>query len=472
MAEALVFYPSPAIGHLVSMVELGKLILTHCPSISIHILVTNQAYDAGATTPYIASVSATVPSLTFHHLSAISLPPDYSTTSPNLETLALDLIRLNNPNIRQALESITREYSVKAFVMDFFCSVVQPIVRELRVPSFFFFTSGAGFLSFFLYWPILHEKYTENFKDLKLCLPVPGLPPLPAGDVAKPLLVRDDPCYVGLLNSAVQLRTSDGIIVNSFDKLEPRAIQAIVDGECIPGGSTPPLFCIGPLISSESRRGEDGHALPGFFSWLDAQPGGSVVFLCFGSLGVFSVEQLKAIATGLENSLQRFLWVVKNPDTTAKGDFDLRPLLPDGFLDRTDGRGMLVKSWVPQVEVLKHGSVGGFVTHCGWNSVLEAVSAGVPMIAWPLYAEQRHNRVMMVEEMGIALGVEESEGGFVAEEAVERVVKELMLSAGGLRDKMSCLKGEAGVAMREGGSSHVALSKFTRNVVGPGNVFN
>ena len=91
-----------------------------------------------------------------------------------------------------------------------------------------------------------------------------------------------------------------------------------------------------------------------------------------------------------------------------------------------------MKSWAPQVEVLNHDSVGGFVTHCGWNSVLEAVCAGVPMVAWPLYAEQRLNRVLLVEEMKLALSIDESENGFVTGNEVEKRVRELMESEGKL----------------------------------------
>ena len=87
----------------------------------------------------------------------------------------------------------------------------------------------------------------------------------------------------------------------------------------------------------------------------------------------------------------------------------LELLLPEGFLERTKDRGFLVNSWAPQVEILNHGSVGGFVTHCGWNSLLEARCAGVPMVAWPLYAEQRMNRIFLVEEIKVALAFREAE---------------------------------------------------------------
>ena len=128
-------------------------------------------------------------------------------------------------------------------------------------------------------------------------------------------------------------------------------------------------------------------------TWLDARPAGSVVFLCFGSASSVPAEQLKEIAVGLERSGHAFLWAVSAPvapdaDSTkrfeGRGEAALEALLPDGFLDRTRGRGLVVPKWAAQVEVLRHPATGAFVTHCGWNSTLEAVTAGVPMVCWPM----------------------------------------------------------------------------------------
>ena len=196
------------------------------------------------------------------------------------------------------------------------------------------------------------------------------------------------------------------------------------------------------------------------------------MFLCFGSMGLFSKEQLKETAVGLERSEQRFLWVVRSPPTKEESkDFspppepDLDSLLPDGFLDRTKERGLVVKQWAPQVDVLNHDSVAGFVTHCGWNSVLESVVAGVPMVAWPLYAEQRFNKTMLVEELKLALPMNESEGGLVSAAEVEKRVRELMASEEGnsIRERVRAKKEEAIVATSEGGSSRIALAKLVQS---------
>lgn len=160
----------------------------------------------------------------------------------------------------------------------------------------------------------------------------------------------------------------------------------------------------------------------------------------------------------LNRSNQRFLWVVKNPPNSSNTEVELESVLPEGFLERSKEKGMVVKSWAPQAAILRHESVGGFVTHCGWNSVVEGVSNGVPMIAWPLYAEQLLNSVVLVQEMKVAIPITNRLGDeelTVSAEEVEKKMRELMgVEGNGLRE--TCLKiREMGMAAwnRDGAAS-------------------
>ncbi|WCJ36741.1 UDP-glycosyltransferase 88A1 [Euphorbia peplus] len=462
MAPALVLLPSPAIGHLNSMVELGKFIHSSQPSLSIHILVFPAPYNSGDTSSCIENVSCTIPSINFHSLPAVS----HSKTAVNYETLTFEVLHLSQPNVRQLLISISETSTISALVLDFFCASYLSVASALKIPGYFFYTSSGASLSLFLYTRILHQKYTKSFKDLNdTFLDVPGLPPVPATDMPMAVLDRKDKAYEFFLETSGLLSKASGIMINTYESLESRALMAISEGQCMPDSTTPPIFCIGPLIST---HGEKDTTVPEWFSWLDSQSSGSVVFLCFGSLGLFSKEQLIEIAIGLERSGQRFLWVVRNPPEiekglaiSAKADPDLDSLLPEGFLTRTKERGYVVKSWAPQIDVLNHDAVGGFVTHCGWNSVLEAVCAGVPMVAWPLYAEQRFNRIMMVHDMKIALSMDEGENGFVAASEVEKRIIELMDADSSklLREQSVAMKTAVNEALNDGGSSSVALSR-------------
>ncbi|XP_058103040.1 UDP-glycosyltransferase 88B1-like [Magnolia sinica] len=469
--DTIVLYPSPGMGHLISMVELGKRIHSITPAFStISILIPEAPFNTGSTAPYIHCVTTSHPSITFHHLpSPISLST-FSSPSPHHETLIFHLVQLNNPNVIQTLKSISLSFSIRALVYDMFCATVIDVTTQLNIPTYCFFTSGAAVLAVFLHFPTLHRLHSISFKDLQSPLHVPGVPPFPASAMPLPILDRNDESYHGSLHATSRIPKSSGIIVNSFDALETRAMKAILDGSCVPDGPTPPVSCIGPLIAPGDSPDKSD-----CLAWLDSQPRRSVVFLCFGSLGLFSAAQLKEIAVGLEKSGQRFLWVVRSPPTEDKSkrflappDPDLDALLPEGFMERTKDRGMVVKSWAPQVAVLKQESVGGFVTHCGWNSALEAVCEGVPMLAWPLYAEQHINRVFMVEEMKIALPLEMDDKGFVNASQLERGVRELMDSEQGkaLSQWLLAMKESSMAAMSEGGSSYTALTELTQLWIG------
>ncbi|XP_022890352.1 UDP-glycosyltransferase 88B1-like [Olea europaea var. sylvestris] len=465
MADTIVLYPSPGIGHLISMVELGKLLLKHRPSFSITIFITTAPYTTGVTAPYINHVASTTSSITFHQLSTVELSP--TSAAIPFEELLFEIPRLNNPYLHEALQNISQKSNLLAFFIDFFCNAAFEVSSKLGIPTYYFYTSGASALCVFLHIPTLHETITKNIKDVHDYIKIPGTPPIYSQDLPKVLFDRESRIYKLFLETAVQMGKSSGILVNSFEALESRAVKALSDGLSIPNSPTPPVHCIGPLIASKDNgSNNDEHEC---LSWLNLQPSKSVVFLCFGSMGSFTAEQLQEMAAGLENSGHRFLWVVRNPPTddetkgnSAPAEPDLDALLPEGFLERTKDKGLVVKSWAPQLEVLNHDSIGGFVTHCGWNSALEAICAGVPMLAWPLYAEQRMNRVFMVEELKVALGLTESTNGFVTAVELNKQVRELMDSDNGkaVKDQVMVMRNCAKAAIQDGGSSRVALEKL------------
>ncbi|KAI3419581.1 Glycosyltransferase [Psidium guajava] len=468
MDSSIVLYPSPGRGHLASMVELAKHILGHHPSFSVTILLLSTPPPD---THFIAAVSATHPSITFHHLPAVSLPnSDHLSSSPaNFILSNFEIVRLHNPTLHETLVSLSKSSAIKAFIIDFFCNAAFGVTASLKIPTYYYYTSGASGLASFLYVPALHKKYPDSFKDLDAHILMPGFPPVSPRDMPMAISDRSLKVYGYFLDTAVQMANSAGLIINTFDSFEASALRALRDGLCVPDGATPPTYCVGPLVATGGAIGGGGerHECLG---WLDSQPRRSVLFLSFGSMGVFSTRQLKEMALGLERSGVPFLWVVRAPPhhDEARGALaELKPsvesFLPEGFVDRTRGRGMIVESWAPQVEVLSHGSVGGFVTHCGWNSVLEAVCHGVAMLAWPLYAEQRLNRAYLVKEMKLALSVKESEeDGLVSADELEKQVDELMRSEKGraVRDRVLAMRDAAAVALSKGGSSRSALAEL------------
>nr|BAJ11651.1 glucosyltransferase [Sinningia cardinalis] len=470
MEDTIVFYTSPGIGHLLSMVELGKLILHRYHFSTIHVLITTGFDDSPTTAAYIHQISETNPFITFHRFPSLHME-----TSPNASfgTRLFEFIRLNATNVHQTLQEIMKTSNVRALVIDFFCSSAFPVSESLGIPVFYFFTSGLAALAAYLYFPTLHNQVDQSFRDLvNTKFHIPGLPPLPAKHMPRPVWYRNEPSYHDILYFSQHLAKSSGILVNTFDGLEPNALKAITDGLCIPDVPTPPIYNIGPLIADAVRTAGDQNLMHHSLTWLDAQPNQSVVFLCFGSRGSFSADQLREIATGLERSAQKFLWVVKKPpvDETNKevkelGELNTTGIMPEGFLDRTKDRGTLVDSWVPQVKVLEHPAVGGFVTHCGWNSTLEAVMAGVPMVAWPLCAEQHLNKAALVEDMKMAIPMELREvDEFVLAEEVEKRIREVMEvdKSKELREQCHKMKSMSFDARGKLGSSTAALDKVVQ----------
>ncbi|KAJ0086800.1 hypothetical protein Patl1_07072 [Pistacia atlantica] len=472
MKDSIVIYPSPGRGHLVSMIELAKLIVTHYPSFSITVIIPEAPFETGSTDEYVESISATVPSITFHHLPTIptttttTTSATTSSSSLDLQTQTFELSLQNNHNFHQALLLISKSSNIKALILDFFCNPSFKISAILEIPTYYYKPGGLSSLTVFLNLPTFHKNTKKSLKELgNKEINIPGMPvPLRAKDMPYPMQDRTRKVYHYFLETAIQMPKSAGIIVNTVETLEKTALNAILDGQCTPRQPAPRIYCIEPLIVSSdgSRSGESRHEC---LNWLDMQPKGSVVFLSFGSLGKFSAPQLKEMALGLEKSGVRFLWVVRPPEGAV--DAILESLLPQGFLERTRDRGYVAKSWAPQVQVLSHESVGGFVCHCGWNSVLEAIRGGVPMLVWPLYAENKLNKVSVVEELKVALAVEAEDDGLVSAEELEKLITKLINSKEGklIKERVMGLKEEVSVALKEGGPSRVALANLIESIL-------
>ncbi|KAJ6948944.1 hypothetical protein NC651_003066 [Populus alba x Populus x berolinensis] len=184
--------------------------------------------------------------------------------------------------------------------------------------------------------------------------------------------------------------------------------------------------------------------------WLDLKEPNSVLYICFGSLLEFPAAQLREIALALEASGQNFIWVVR------KGEEEW---LPEGFERRMEGKGLIIRGWAPQVLILDHNAVGGFMTHCGWNSTLEAVTAGVPLVTWPLYAEQFDNEKLITDVLKIGIGVGALEWSRYPKKILKAIVQ-LMVGeeAEEIRNRARELQEMARNAMEEGGSSYSDLT--------------
>ncbi|GAY53355.1 hypothetical protein CUMW_148680 [Citrus unshiu] len=202
------------------------------------------------------------------------------------------------------------------------------------------------------------------------------------------------------------------------------------------------------------------------FQWLDDLAESSVVFLCFGSSGSFDVAQVKEIAIGLERSGYNFLWSLRvsspKDEVSAHRYVTNNGVFPEGFLERIKGRGMIC-GWVPQVEILAHKAIGGFVSHCGWNSILESLWYGVPIATWPIYAEQQLNAFRMVKELGLALDLRldyRVGSDLVMAGDIESAVRCLMDGENKIRKKVKEMAEISRKSLMEGGSSFNSIGQF------------
>lgn len=206
-----------------------------------------------------------------------------------------------------------------------------------------------------------------------------------------------------------------------------------------------------------------------YLAWLDRQPPKSVIFISFGTTTSLSDEEIKEIAVGLERSGQNFIWVLRDADRADVFVGEARkPLLPEGFEERVEGRGIIARDWAPQFEILGHPSTGGFMSHCGWNSCTESISAGVPMAAWPMHSDQPLNAILISQLLRVGFIVREwkSRDEIVRSERVEESVRRLMASEEGdeLRQRAAELSAAIKESVEENGVATADLNTFIAHI--------
>jgi len=345
-------------------------------------------------------------------------------------------------------------------VADSFAFEALDFAKEFNLLSYIYFPSSATTLSWYLYVLKFDKETSCEYRDLPEPVQVPGCVPIHGRDLNNQAQDRSSEVYKLFLDRAQKFCLADGIFVNSFLEMEASPIRALKEEE----RGYPLVYPVGPIVQS----GEDAKGLE-CLAWLDKQQVGSVLFVSFGSGGTLSQEQVNELAFGLELCNHKFLWVVREPSSlafdaylSAQKDVDPLHFLPEGFLERTKEQGLVVPSWAPQIQVLGHSSVGGFLTHCGWNSILESVVHGVPLITWPLFAEQRMNAVVLSEGLKVGVRPRVGENGLVERGEIVEVIKCLMEEdeGGKMHRRIEELKEAANSAIKEEGSSTKTLSEL------------
>jgi hypothetical protein len=262
---------------------------------------------------------------------------------------------------------------------------------------------------------------------------------------------------------------SFGWLCNTAEEFEPAGLEWLRNFVKLP------VWAIGPLLPpivlkndysslsvaasgiSTRRAGKRPEiSIEKCMEWLESHSPASVLYISFGSQNSISPSQMMELAIGLEESAKPFIWVIRPPvGFEPKSEFRAE-YLPEGFEERMEKRkqGLLVRNWAPQLEILSHKSTGAFLSHCGWNSVLESLSQAVPIIGWPLAAEQAYNSKMLVEEMGVSVeltrGVQSSIDWKVVKNVIE-LVMDKKGKGGDMRSKAMVIKEQLRASVRDEG---------------------
>ncbi|GMI88958.1 UDP-dependent glycosyltransferase 76B1 [Hibiscus trionum] len=430
----LVLVMLPLQGHITPMLQLATIL--HSKGFSITIL--HPEFNSPNPSDH--------PEFTF-----VSIP-DKLTKSQLSDNDVAGFMQSLNKNcaapLQQCLNKVLASYGhIAAIIYDTLMFCAQAIADHLRLPGMTLRTSSATTLLFYTVFPELDEK------DFISKIESPELEALQLQRFRSLLSHNPTEAMVEVRAAFTNaVMSTSAIIVNSMEFLEQEALSKVK--KLVPA----PIFTIGPLHKLAptvccSLFTEDDKCI----SWLNNQAPESVIYVSFGSMAGIDKQELIEAAWGLANSELPFLWVVR---PGMVGSSEWIELLPNGFRESVGQRACIVQ-WTPQKQVLAHAAVGGFWSHCGWNSSVESICEGVPMLCKPFFGDQVLNTSYICNVWKIGLELHELERG-----NVERRIKRVMVDMEGkeMRKRAMELKKDAVVCLMKEGSTSCCLNDLTNQI--------
>ncbi|CAM6092001.1 unnamed protein product [Calypogeia fissa] len=356
-----------------------------------------------------------------------------------------------------------------AIVADMFQYWSKDLAEELGVPWYTYFSTSPFYLVVAaerseMTEAGIHPSTSPNLDDVLPERNFPGLPSVRNRDLPEALFFFQK-FYLEVID---RTKRASAILLNTSEELDSLAGSIAAMRKRWPSTRILP---IGPSLQYPGfgKVYASADSTNNCLQWLDSQPANSVLYVAFGSLKTLSNDSVKELAAGLEASGVPFLWALKVPATE-----NLCELLPEGFLERTKEQGIIETGWAPQVRILAHRSTGGFLSHSGWNSTLESLCAGVPIISWPVAAEQPMNARFIADVAKVGLAVcyfkDKDQYSFkdITRQAVTKAVKLLMVEKKGaeLRNNVAEVQRSLLAAVVEGGSSYQNLHLLLDELVG------
>ncbi|KAJ0084606.1 hypothetical protein Patl1_29564 [Pistacia atlantica] len=390
----VMFLPYVAPGHMMPMVDMARLFAAN--GIRVTILTTTKnalSFQNSIARDVRFGQKISLEILRFPSVEA-GLPEGcenlYDATSPEMHKRFFRALEL----LRPEFEHHFRRNHPDCIVSDNLYTWTVKLANELGIPRLAF--SGSGFFNLCVSHNIDRYKPHDDIKLETEIFIVPGLP-----DKVKltrsqlPDIVKTKNEFSSLFEELKKAeRDSFGVLVNSFYDLEAGYVDHFRKDIGIRAWSMGPVSMFNRDTDDKIERGGNScvskHSC---LSWLGSREANSVLFICFGSLTRFTKAQIREIACALEESGHSFIWVVGKVSDSKDCDF----WLPERFQENVSGKGLIISGWAPQILILEHPAIGGFLTHCGWNSIVEGVSAGVPMVTWPVFAEQFYNEKLVTQ---------------------------------------------------------------------------
>ncbi|XP_071737570.1 zeatin O-glucosyltransferase-like [Rutidosis leptorrhynchoides] len=441
----VVMVPFIAHGHLNQLFHLSRLISTY--NIPVHFINT-ATHSRQLRSRHHDSVH---PSVIFHEFKTPlfnSPKPDPSKWFPtHLQPAFESTLHLRTP-VADLVRSLSKTARRVVVVHDFLMSYVVQDVKDMSNVETYIFNPLSACDSFWRTWERLGRPF-EVDQELLNRLPSEN------GTFSKEFL--DFVCiqyqHVGFHVGEIfdSSRAIEGEYIGYFEREDMKEDKKI--------------WAIGPFSQTGKKTvtvSENRHSI---LRWLDLQPPNSVIYVSFGTTTSFSDEQIKELALGLERSEQRFIWVARSADIGDVFEDEAKIAdLPNGFEARVKERGLVVRGWAPQLEILGHVATGGFMSHCGWNSSIESISMGVPMATWPMHSDQPRNAGLIVHDLRIGLVVNDWEhrDKLVLSAVVEDVVRRLIGSEEGaeMRKRAAKLAENVRRSVAKGGESHKETESF------------
>ncbi|KAK8277575.1 hypothetical protein V6Z11_D10G281000 [Gossypium hirsutum] len=454
----VLIFPFPAQGHVNSMLKLAELLALA----SLRVTFLNSEYNHESLVRHtdILSRFAQYPGFKFETIPD-GLSQDHPRVGFAMKDMFASLELITKPIFKQMLFEINPPPD--CIIGDGVLGLTFDVANELGIPIIPFRTISAGCVWVFSsIFDMIQagELPIKGNQDLDcLITSVAGMETfLRFRDLPSFSQVSDvkDPLLQLMARETSKNFKANGLILNTYEELEGATLSQMRNkSKC------PKIYTIGPLHehlkarladtnqtlsdrSSNSFREVDRSCI----SWLDKQPKGSVVYVSFGSIAVLPREKLMEFWFGLVNSGKRFLWVLR-PENVPRNDGECDGV-PTELVEGTKERGYIV-DWAPQEDVLSHGAIGGFLTHSGWNSTLESVTAGVPMICWPCFGDQQLNSRFVEEVWKLGLDMKD----VCDRRVVEQMVNDLMVEK-----REEILKSAAEFAKLAKGSVNVGGSSY------------